>query len=640
MQIKKIALYGYNGKRRDIDFTLSKLNIITGGSKRGKTSIIEIIDYCLGSSDCGIAEGPIKDTVEWFSILLQVDNQQIFIARKSPLKGKKTCTNAHLVLGDHIEIPENNTQISTTTNIDDIMDYLSSRFLVHEHITSVPLHQTRNEINLSFKHAKFFIFQNQDEIANKKMLFHRQQEPYIPQTIKDITPYFLGASNNDEIRIKEQLRQLKRQLKQYNKKLFEIKSLKGNGLNKGYELLAEAIANKINIDELKEINSDEELITLLYNLSDWKPLNSPTSSNNEEIINNLNKKRKLLQEEKRTLSIQLNKAEEYNNTFDSYTNANVEQHLRLSSINLFKNISESNIHKKNIILESLKKLDNEIKKSTFVKPNISNKISLLKTEKNKISEELKNINNLLYQYEIKNKDYINNQKLSLAQATTIGKIQLYIESINWNTDTSELDLKIKRIENKIANLESELESKNTEDILDSIINLIGYDMTKWAEYLKLEHSKNPIKLDLKKLTVIAETPNGKIPLSQMGSGENWVGYHLVTYLALAKWFITQNRPVPRFVVFDQPSQVYFPSDLYITGSINEIVDDEDRNAVKHMFKWLHDLIENELKNSLQIIVMDHADIEEPWFQNSIIDNKWRNNVALIPLNWIEENNSF
>ncbi|MCD9498557.1 DUF3732 domain-containing protein [Photobacterium carnosum] len=636
MQIKKLALYGYNGQRRDIDFSLSKLNIITGGSKRGKTSIIEIIDYCLGSSECGIPEGPIKNTVEWFSILLQVDNQQIFIARKSPLKGKKTCSNAHFILGDHIEIPKSNIEISTTTNIDDVMDFLSSRFLVNDHITSVPLHQTRSEINISLKHAKFFIFQNQDEIANKKILFHRQQEPYIPQTIKDVIPYFLGASNNDEIIIKEQLRQLKRQLKKYNKQLFEIESLKGNGLNKGYELLAEAIANNIKIDELNEIHSDSELINILHKLSDWKPLISPVSSDNVEKINNLDKQRKLLQEEKRILSIQLNKSEEYNNTFNSYTNSNIEQHLRLSSINLFKDISESNIYQKNIILESLSKLDDEIKKSTFIKPNISKKISNLKTKKNEVSDKLKNINDLLYQYRIKNKQYSNNQKLSIAQATTVGKIQLYIESINWNTDTSKLDLKIKTLNNKIENLELDLESKNTQDILDSIINLIGYDMTKWAEYLKLEHSENPIKLDLKRLTVIAETPNGKIPLSQMGSGENWVGYHLVTYLALAKWFITQNRPIPKFVVFDQPSQVYFPSDLYTTGSLNEIIDDEDRNAVKHMFKWLHDIIETELKNSLQIIVMDHADIEEPWFQNSIIDKKWRNDIALIPLDWIDE----
>ena len=50
MQIKTISLYGKNGERRDVDFELSTVNIITGASKRGKTSLIDIVEYCLGAS--------------------------------------------------------------------------------------------------------------------------------------------------------------------------------------------------------------------------------------------------------------------------------------------------------------------------------------------------------------------------------------------------------------------------------------------------------------------------------------------------------------------------------------------------------------------------------------------------------------
>lgn len=136
-------------------------------------------------------------------------------------------------------------------------------------------------------------------------------------------------------------------------------------------------------------------------------------------------------------------------------------------------------------------------------------------------------------------------------------------------------------------------------------------------------------------TVVAETPDGKVPLYQMGSAENWVGYHLVTYMALAKWFTNRDRPVPSFVLFDQPTQVCFPTDFDVTGNIEEITVDEDRLAVKKMFKWLHSLIETEFENDFQIIVTDHADIDEPWFQECVRDKKWRGDEALIPLTWIE-----
>jgi len=90
--------------------------------------------------------------------------------------------------------------------------------------------------------------------------------------------------------------------------------------------------------------------------------------------------------------------------------------------------------------------------------------------------------------------------------------------------------------------------------LDAQLSISAEDMTKWARELKLEHSEHRIRLDHKKLIVVSETPFGLIPLSNMGSGKNWVGDHLVTYFALAKWFVNQERPVGRFIIFSQIHQ--------------------------------------------------------------------------------------
>jgi len=160
-------------------------------------------------------------------------------------------------------------------------------------------------------------------------------------------------------------------------------------------------------------------------------------------------------------------------------------------------------------------------------------------------------------------------------------------------------------------------------------------MTKWARELQLEHSEYQIKLDINKLTVVADTPKGRIPLYQMGSGENHVGYHLVTHIALAKWFKNQKRPVANFLFFDQPTQVYFPAEMDKSGDISEITVDEDRTAVHRMFEWLDKVSKSkeELDGSYQIIITDHADIDEEWFQKTICDNKWRGEYALIPASW-------
>ena len=105
-------------------------------------------------------------------------------------------------------------------------------------------------------------------------------------------------------------------------------------------------------------------------------------------------------------------------------------------------------------------------------------------------------------------------------------------------------------------------------------------MTDWAKALQLEHCDNPYRLDLNRVTVVVDKPERPVPLKQLGSGSNWVGVHLISYFALQQFFINANRPVPRFLFLDQPSQVYFPSEL-----------DEkqiDWNEVNKMYQFIID----------------------------------------------------
>jgi Protein of unknown function (DUF3732) len=73
----------------------------------------------------------------------------------------------------------------------------------------------------------------------------------------------------------------------------------------------------------------------------------------------------------------------------------------------------------------------------------------------------------------------------------------------------------------------------------------------------------------------------------MGSGENWVGYHVLAHLPLHKWFRQKNRPVPGFIIFDQPSQAHYPPERDAEGSL-DVLGDEDQTAVLQLFKLIAD----------------------------------------------------
>ena len=141
-----------------------------------------------------------------------------------------------------------------------------------------------------------------------------------------------------------------------------------------------------------------------------------------------------------------------------------------------------------------------------------------------------------------------------------------------SSGNSYLQTNVNNAKAKVHDYESRLDTDKLEDIQNSIISLVSLDMTTWAKLLGLEHSGFPYRIDINKLTIIANRPNRPITLSQMGGGENHLGCHLITYFALHKHFINQHRPFESFLFLDQPSQVYFPSDRYkkLEGKSSEI----------------------------------------------------------------------
>ncbi|NRB64452.1 MAG: DUF3732 domain-containing protein [Saprospiraceae bacterium] len=632
MKIKNITLYSKAGQQRSITFETDGLNIITGASKRGKSSLIEIIEYCLGASECGVAHGHIRDTVEWYSITVEDGDSELFLARKNPVVGFNSSADCIVLKGHDLEIPTF-TNLAKNSNVEGVVALLTEFIGLPPQTTEVPLNQTRSQININFKHTKYLYFQNQDEIANKKFIFHRQGEPFIPQSIKDTLPYFLGAADDHRFSDLEKLRQLKRELKKQLKVVEEAKAIKGKGLTKGHKLLSESIALGMFAGDSFSL-TDKELLAELTKILNWKPEPDNFDKDLTNQIAELDKKYSHLIQSKKEVNSKVVELKKYNSAISGYDQAINEQSLRLNTINLFGRLEQLDNGYVQHIKNNLKALDAQLGKSEKTKPRLQGAIFKFEANQSDLAEKIKKVRITLFTLKSKSTEYSKKEKTDIECAKLVGRVSLYLESISWNIDTSESQKRIRELTPLIDELEIKLNPEAMQEKLDAQLNCIGEDLTKWSRELKLEHSEHPIRLDLKKLTVVAETPNGRIPLHQIGSGENWVGYHLVTHLALAKWFINQNRPVANFLFFDQPSQVYFPSDIAIKGQLSEIENDEDREAVKTMFKWISDKVKLELNNKVQVIITDHADIDEPWFQNAVRDNKWRGDYALIPKEWI------
>jgi hypothetical protein len=84
LQLRAISIYSYERERRDVEFKLGNLNIVTGASKTGKSSLLDIVDYCWGRAECTVAEGAIRKSVSWFALHLDNGGEGILLARRNP----------------------------------------------------------------------------------------------------------------------------------------------------------------------------------------------------------------------------------------------------------------------------------------------------------------------------------------------------------------------------------------------------------------------------------------------------------------------------------------------------------------------------------------------------------------------------
>ncbi|QIY73707.1 DUF3732 domain-containing protein [Streptomyces sp. RLB1-33] len=211
-----------------------------------------------------------------------------------------------------------------------------------------------------------------------------------------------------------------------------------------------------------------------------------------------------------------------------------------------------------------------------------------------------------------------------------GRISLYLDTAAQLAVGPRSEDRTEELRTRIAELETLLSEDLQDDRLTSFLPLINQEIRKKAQELALEHSSSLIRLDVNRLTVVADTVEGPVPLKDMGSGDNHLGYHVATLLSLHEWFSENDNPVPGVLILDQPSQVYFPPDH--VGE--EVLESDDRVLLLNIFKAIHRTLRR-LDGKLQVIVMEHADFEDPAFSEHV-EHRWRrlDGQALVPAAWI------
>lgn len=633
MRIGEILVYSHDCQSRKITLASSGLNIITGESKSGKSAIIHILDYCLGSKNCHVPLGIIREKVAWYAVKLILDDGELFIARKNPDGGKKTSHEVFLDTEPDIA-PVSHEQLEANANLEGLRRLLSSAVGIDENLHVPPEGQTRDPLEANFRHAIIYSFQDQSLIDNKNQLFYGQNESFVELAIRDTLPYFLGAVDQDELLNQNRLANIKRRLKQLEKQLAIAISWQEAAIDRAQSFLAEARQVGLIAPEQRPLLPDAvfELLTDVPSMA----LEDPEFMNMDDELEKLEDERDGVRDEYFAIGRRIDDALSLSVSRKEYGTELLEQRARLSLLPesadetvvcpLCHKVDQESAELLSLLSGEISDVSDRIAELQVHGPRLQAHISRLEARQMELRERISSnqaqINGILSQAE----QLREIRNLQARRARVQGRISAFLEQQSSSEERDELELKAEELRRSIAQIESNIDGddffarlRNAEANLERL-------MTEYARDLQLEHSEGQTRLDARRLTVVSETRYGSIPLEDMGSGDNWVGYHVISHIALHSWFRSKNRPVPAFVVFDQPSKAHYPPELEDLSG----VDDDDRKSVVRLFRFMHE--RSAMDRPFQTIVLDHADEIEDWFQDSVIE-RWREGDKLVPDEW-------
>ena len=633
---------------RILSFKSGVVNIITGASRTGKSAIIPIIDYCLGSDKCTIPVDVIRNACSWFGVLFDMEGEQILLCRREP--GDKASTGDMFILrGKEITVPE---YIEKNANVESIKDMLNELFAM----SFLDLDSNASAFHPSYRDFMAFLFQPQNIVANADVLFYKADTMEHRKKLIDVFPYALGAVTPEILAKRKEIERLSKLSDRLQRDLDQIKTVAegwkqevAGWLTQAHEYgLTNYIPNSTDeftrqVDELRVISqkritdasvSPGHVADLSRDIAELRQEEQQISS---ELFSARKRHTDMLQlmqsmgKYDKSLQIQLDRLD-----ISTWIRSNMTERNILP---IFQPSHENVIEDVNALCTALEQIERSTTEMAVVPAAFEREIQIVQVQIQELADKLEAVQKRIR---------VESQALAVQREESytlesisrfLGRIDVAISTYERIGTDSELEAKLDEVTTRIEQLKKEVNESEIRRKLDYALSYLKTEMGKILAQLDVEHPEDPVEFVIKDLTVRVKSQTGRDDyLWEIGSASNWLSYHIALILALQRFFQTKSSVnVPNFIIFDQPSQVYFPRTRNSANETKLQLNDDDKIAVRKIFESLSSFVKS-AGFDIQIIVTEHAD-DDIWgnIPDSCIHlvEKWRNNVKLVPIEWLE-----
>ncbi len=679
LKIKNILLYPLDDTLdpKIIKFEENKVNVITGYSQRGKSAIISIIDYCLGSSECDIPVGTIREKVDKFAIYIALGDQSIFLARDCPGNNGKVSDVMYMYdvqgKGDNPSLNSNDWIKDSgkyKTNRDKVKNFLSVK-AGFENI-SINNENQKEETTASFRDTAAFMFQPQNIIANPTTIFYKTDTFEHLRRLRTLFPLVLGYKSYEILNLESEIEALERDEKEKSRKLDDLRLQYEHWQSDVYEYYTKAINLGLSNADISFESASvnlirEELKKIVSDVKNNRFLKEGSALRYSQKLEQLDQDRIRLTRELDDLRVGLQKIQQFDRSKTDYVeNVSVELDKRLKPVDWLLQQKGTNIcpfcdSVSEKAIDTLINLQNERQKNLKVLEAAKSESFSFEKEKGDYKEKIKAKERDIVKIDtniqiLRSEDRKNYQKFQDIFEFS-GKIEHVLENLEKISPSADLAKEIEALAAELFRKRGKLRGLKEKFDKEYCLKKVSDAIANYVRILPIENkSQRRVLLD-PEISIgirIEDTRTKNINfLYKLGSGANHMCFHLATMLGLHEYFLSlpesgKRNYIPSLLVLDQPSQVYFPEDF--KDFENDNIDKEKKAKISEdientalIFQACSKFMDsNNFKT--QIIVLEHAS-KSTWGDDSNIHlvEEWRgsfddpdsNYNALIPRTWFD-----
>lgn len=595
--IKKIKLwFSTHSQPIEYKFEKNKVNVITGDSSTGKSSILRVIDYCLLSQESTIVEDVINENVAWYGLAFHLNGHDYVVAREAPTNGR---------IGHHIywkadtddfpadAFPRPTQDVSRV----ELIDFLNKEF----EIPPIRLEENKKVLEPSFREMLLLSYLTEDIIATSSRYFDTQfnTEKLLDPFMLKLFKLGLGTDEKNEQDLTARRIELEKEIsKQEGNKTTDQTNRESYNKN-----LEKIVAEAQNLGLIVSANvGEEELLTLLKaRIDEFNRLKRSYAKLNE--IDRLNVR---LREIRKELADSNNLRREYRRAVEY--SQKVEDSLQPLEY-LEKHLNQSLLGEEAMALYgSLQKAFSSVQgnrlKIDELPADFEANYRKLKSEEQDVKQKISECNNLV--------NVFFNPMLLMKYVT----LSEQIKGLKKKPERYIGDVELNKLKDQLAIVKRDLDIVSQENKVKSRKYLTDVQ-SYYEQQTGMSVSYNGCEVDFDELRrILILRKNGEyFPIKNVGSKSNYMFMHLCFFLGLHQYLGGLDTSiVPNFLFIDQPSIPYYGNNRrrapQVPGDLT-VGTKDDESKLREAFKLINSFMtQNVGKDSdFQIILVEHADPE-------------------------------